>query len=159
MPDGITVLAIATAIACGLVGGFFYAFSSFVMPALGAVPAPAGIASMQSINVKAVAPAPMLAMFGTAVLCVATIVAGLAELGEAHGALLLIGGVLYLAGTIGVTMFANVPLNNALEAEDPASDSGARLWRRYLGSWTAWNTVRTIAALAAATALTVALVV
>jgi len=60
-------------------------------------------------------------------------------------------------GTVLVTMVFNVPRNDALAAVDPASAEGARLWARYVVEWTAWNHVRTAAALAAATLLTVAL--
>jgi hypothetical protein len=69
----------------------------------------------------------------------------------------LIGSLLYLVGTILVTMFFNVPRNNALAAVDPTSSNGARLWIDYVVNWTAWNHVRTIAALAAAALLTIAL--
>ncbi len=44
-----------------------------------------------------------------------------------------------------------------LKAAEPASAEGASLWTRYRASWTAWNHVRTVACLAAAAALTVAL--
>jgi len=50
----------------------------------------------------------------------------------------------------------NVPLNNALAAVDPASADGARVWAGYFTRWTAWNHVRTVAALAAAASLTIA---
>ncbi len=70
---------------------------------------------------------------------------------------LLSGGLVYLIGTILVTMAFNVPRNNALAAVDPQSVDGARLWTGYVTSWTAWNHVRTAAALAAAVLLTLAL--
>ena len=56
-----------------------------------------------------------------------------------------------------VTMVRNVPLNHALAAVDPASAHGARIWVRYVTKWTAWNSVRTVAALAAAALLMMAL--
>ena len=70
---------------------------------------------------------------------------------------LLSGGLVYLIGTILVTMAFNVPRNNALEAADPQSDDGARLWAGYVTSWTVWNHARTAAALAAAVLLTLGL--
>ena len=70
---------------------------------------------------------------------------------------MLSGGLVYLIGTILVTMAFNVPRNNALAAADPQSGLGARLWAGYITSWTAWNHVRTAAALAAAVLLTPAL--
>ena len=53
-------------------------------------------------------------------------------------------------GTILVTMFGNVPLNDQLAAVS-ATDPGAReVWEHYLGRWTMWNHVRTAAAMVAA---------
>jgi uncharacterized membrane protein len=66
--------------------------------------------------------------------------------------------MLYLGGTIAVTMLCNVPLNNRLARVEPESDEGALLWQRYLSDWTAWNHVRTIASLAASAAFIMALV-
>ena len=57
-----------------------------------------------------------------------------------------------------MTMALNVPRNDALAAVDAASADGATLWPRFVPGWTAWNTVRAVAALAAAAALTIALV-
>jgi uncharacterized membrane protein len=54
-------------------------------------------------------------------------------------------------------MVFNVPLNDALAKVEPSSAEGASLWTRYLTDWTIWNHVRTVAALAAATLLTIAL--
>ena len=63
------VLTFATALGCGLVAGVFFTFSTFVMPALGRLPAPQGIAAMQSINVAAITPSFMAALFGTGLAC------------------------------------------------------------------------------------------
>ena len=43
------VLTLIAALGCGLVAGVFFAFSTFVMKALGRVPPEAGISVMQSI--------------------------------------------------------------------------------------------------------------
>ena len=70
---------------------------------------------------------------------------------------LLAGGLLYLVGTFLVTMLFNVPRNELLAKISPADPGGASLWANYLSSWTAWNHVRTIAALGAAASFTIAL--
>ena len=70
----------------------------------------------------------------------------------------LVGGGLYLVGMVLVTIVRNVPMNDALAAVDPESAEGAEQWASYVPGWTVWNSVRTVAALAAAAALTVALV-
>ncbi len=97
------------------------------------------------------------AFFGTAAACVLVVVFSLLRWNEDGAVYLLTGGLVYLIGTILVTMAFNVPRNNALAAADPASADGAQLWTGYVSSWTAWNHVRTAAALAAAVSLTIAL--
>ena len=49
--QAIHVGVFVAAIGCGLVAGIFFAFSSFVMPALGRIAPEQGINAMQSINV------------------------------------------------------------------------------------------------------------
>jgi uncharacterized membrane protein len=154
--DGlVTALTIATAVGCGLNGGVFFAFSSFVMPGLARLRPTEGAAAMQAINVTAVTPVFMTALFGTGALCVAVIVAGLAGLDESYGGWLVAGGAVYLAGTIVLTMLYHVPRNNTLAAVDPASPEAARLWERYLSEWTTANHVRAVAGVVAAALLVI----
>jgi uncharacterized membrane protein len=148
---------LATALGCGLVAGVFFAFSTFVMAALRRLKPEEGIAAMQSINILAVTPAFMTALFGTAAACLALAVWAVISWGERYAALVLAGGVLYLIGTIGVTIVCNVPLNNRLATVRPQDADGGSYWNEYATKWTAWNHVRTVAALAAAAVLTVAL--
>ncbi len=151
------VLTFVCALGSGLVAGVFFGFSSFVMRALGKLPAPQGIAAMQSINIVVINPVFLGVFAGTAVLCALLGGASL-WLWRAPGAIYVVAGcVLYVVGTFMVTMVCNVPLNDQLAAVDPSSAEGARVWAVYLPRWTMWNTVRTIAGLAAAAALTVAL--
>ena len=150
-------LTFVTALGCGLAAGVLFAFSAFVMTALARLPAAQGIAAMQSINVAVINPWFMTPFFGTAAACVFLAVSSLFMWNKAGAASLLLGSLLYLVGTILVTIVFNVPRNDALAAVDPASADGARLWANYVTSWTAWNHVRTAAALAAAASLTVAL--
>ena len=158
MSDGLLrVLILISALGCGLVGGIFFAFSNFVMKALDRLPPAQGIAAMQSINVTVINPPFMTAFFGTAAACVILTISSLLSWHRAGGVFLLVGSLLYLFGTILVTIVFNVPRNDALAAVDPASAEGARLWAGYVSGWTAWNHVRTTAALAAAAALAIAL--
>ena len=150
-------LTLLAALGCGLIAGAFFAFSSFVMRALGRIPAPEGISAMQSINIVVLNPVFLLVFVGTAVLCVIAVVLSLLRWNQPGAAYLLAGGLLYVIGTFLVTMVFNVPRNDALAAVAPASPEGARLWADYLSSWTAWNHVRTVAALAAAASFSLAL--
>ena len=152
----IDVLTFAAAIGAGLVAGIFFAFSSFVMKALARIPAPQGIAAMQSINVVVINPVFMAAFLGTGVACAALALLSLFRWSEPGSALRLTGGLLYLLGTLFATMAKNVPQNNALAGVDPGSDEGVRVWSGYVASWTAWNHVRTAAAAAAAAAFVLA---
>lgn len=149
---------LSTAIVYGLVSGVFYAFSSFVMPGLREIPAPQGIAAMQSINVTALRPPFMLGFMGAVLLSVVAIVIATVRWGKPGSVWLIVGAVLYLVGSFAVTMVFNVPLNNALVAADPATPEAAELWTRYLHVWTDWNTLRMITSAAASAAFVKALV-
>jgi uncharacterized membrane protein len=135
---------------CGLVAGVLFAFSTFVMPALARLPAAQGIAAMQAINITAINPLFMLALFGTAVVCCFLVVIALFRSHQPDSAYLLLGSLLYLVGTIGTTIVFNVPLNDSLAIAKPDSPESANLWSKYLGQWTFWNHIRTGTALAAA---------
>ena len=150
----LSTLTCVCAIGCGVVGGVFFAFSTFVMPALARLPGAQGIAAMQSINVAAITPAFMLAIFGTGAGCAYLAVVSALDLSEPSAMARLLGSLLYLAGNVVVTMLCNVPRNNTLAAVEPHSDDGARVWKDYLVTWTWWNHVRTLTAIGAAAALT-----
>jgi uncharacterized membrane protein len=149
MSSALVVLTLAAALGCGLGAGFFLAFSTCVMPALGRLPAPQSVQAMQTINVVVINPVFMTALFGTAIVCLASIVGALADWDASYGPYVLAGGAVYLLGVIAVTMGANVPRNNALAGLDPAGAEAAGYWPRYLSEWTAWNHVRTVAPLIA----------
>lgn len=158
MIDGLVfILTLLALLGCGLVAGIFFAFSTFIMKALGKIPAPQGIAAMQSINIVVINPWFLTAFFGTAVVCLAlTLVAVLGYTRSGTG-LLLAGSLFYLVGTILVTMACNVPRNNALATVEQESAEGAQLWEGYLQRWTFWNHVRTLASLVAAAMFALAL--
>ena len=140
-------------VGCAGVAGVFFAFSGFIMPALGRLPAPHGVAAMQAINVTAVTPPLMIAMFGTAAVCLAIAAEAVLAWGTPGAALRLLAALLYLLGVVGVTLVFNVPRNNAVAALDPQSVQAARYWTTYLREWTTWNSVRTVASGLAAIAL------
>jgi len=152
------VSTILAALGSGLMAGFFFAFSACVMTALSRLPAQAGISAMQSINVTVLNPVFFTAFFGTAALSILTLITALVRWSEPGAFYLLAGDLLYLIGTIFVTMVRNVPLNNRLARVKPDSAEGANLWEQYLSAWTAWNHVRTATSLAAAACFILALV-
>ncbi len=150
MPEYVLlILTVVAAVGAGLIGGVFFAFSTFVMRALGKLPVAQGIAAMQSINIVVINPLFLGPFFGTGVACLALIGWSLGEWDGMASVYRVAGALLYLFGTIGVTVWCNVPRNDALAKVDPASDEGSRVWADYLRGWTWWNHVRTAAALAA----------
>jgi uncharacterized membrane protein len=153
----LTLVILVAAVGCGLAAGAFLAFSSFVMRALARLPAPQGIAAMQSINIVVINPVFLGVLFGTGALCIGLAVAALAEWPAPGSAWLLAGSVIYLVGTILVTLACNVPRNNALAALDPAAADAAGAWTGYVAGWTGWNHVRAAAAGVAAALLAWAL--
>jgi uncharacterized membrane protein len=150
------LVTLASAVGSGLIAGSFFAFSTFVMGALGKLPPPQGIAAMQSINVVVINPWFMTTFVGTAVLCVAVAIASLVRWHDPGAAYLLAGAILYVGGTFLVTMVFNVPRNDALAKLTPSSAEAGTLWVAYLSTWTAWNHVRTAAALAAMVSFAIA---
>lgn len=148
---------LATALGCGLVAGVFFAFSTFVMEGLAQRPAAEGITAMQSINRTVINPAFIGALLGTAVASAGLAVYAMTDWDRSYAAYLVGGAALYIVGTILVTMQANVPRNQALARLDPEAAHAADHWQRYVAQWTAWNHVRTVAALAATAMFAVAL--
>lgn len=142
---------------CGLIGGVFFAFSSFVMKALVRLAPAQGIAAMQSINVVVLNPWFLGVFLGTAVACALVMILSLLQWQPASSAWLVAGAVLYLVGTLVVTMLANVPRNEVLAVLDPNAAGSVKLWAQYVSQWTFWNHVRTAASLAASLAFCFAL--
>lgn len=142
--QAITVLTFVAAIGCGLVAGTFFAFSSFVMPALGRVPSEHGVPVMQSINVAVINRSFMTAFLGTAALSMVLAAGSFFWWHGASGKLILVASLTYLVGVIGVTRIFNIPLNVMLARIEPGAAEAAGLWAHYLDRWTFWNTVRTV---------------
>jgi uncharacterized membrane protein len=153
LDDLLFLLILVCAIGSGLIAGVFFALSSFVMKALDRIPAAQGIAAMQSINVVVLNPLFLGVFLGAAAGCILLAIAALLQWHRPGAPYILAGSLLYVVGTVLVTRVFNVPRNNALASVDPASTDAARLWADYVKSWTNWNHVRTIAAMAAAASL------
>src|SRR5262245_47879677 len=151
-------LTIVAAVAAAVVGGVLFAFSTFVMPALRRIPGTGGMPAMQSINKMAPAsPAFMLALMGTAALCVG--LAGwfaVTRWGQPGTGWILAGCALYLL-VIVITGGYHVPRNDRLDLLDPAATGMNATWRHYISGWQAWNHVRTAAAVGSSVAFLVGL--
>jgi uncharacterized membrane protein len=142
---------------CALGSGVIAGFSVCVMKALGSLPPPQGIAAMQSINVVVINRWFLAVFMGTALVCVLVSVASVVSWRVPTSPCLLAGSLLYLVGSVLVTMRFNVPRNDALAAATPHGTEAARLWLDYLSTRTSWNHVRMAASFAAAAMFSVAL--
>lgn len=153
-------LTAIAALASALMGGVFFAFSSFVLPALGRIPPTEGIRAMQRINVDVFHWSFMTIFFGNPLVCLALAVLAFRQWEhDSAGPFTLAGAAVYLLGCFLVTVAGNVPRNNALAKVDADSVDAAREWRRFAQGWLWWNHVRTVACLVAAAAFLAALVV
>jgi uncharacterized membrane protein len=152
-----TALPILFCIGAALVGGVFFAFSTFVMKALEQLPENQGIAAMQRINVVVLNPLFLSAFVGTALFAAICVVAGFVAPGATRSQLLLAAGLSYLVGCFGVTVAFNVPRNERLARMECDSAQAADYWPVYVREWLLWNHVRTVASLAAAACAAMAL--
>ncbi|MGN9760253.1 anthrone oxygenase family protein [Streptomyces sp. SD31] len=151
------VLIVVGVVGTGLVAGVFCAFSTFVMRGLAALPPAQGVAAMKAINVAALLPAFMLVFIGSTVLCAVIAVVTFVLWPDEATVELLLGSALYLFGSFGVTMVANVPRNEALLKLDAGTPEAAAYWPTYVREWTVWNHVRAVASAAATVSYVLAL--
>eukprot|EP00903_Cladosiphon_okamuranus_P001066 g1064.t1 len=138
-------------------GGVFLAFSDFIMRALSQTSGTGGLEAMQSINQQVFRWVFMSLFLGMAP--VSLVLAGVAwtHLNMPGAVLLLLSGLLYLAGCLAVTIVCNVPMNERLAALKASDEAASAYWTGiYLPRWTFWNTVRTAACILAAALQTAA---
>ena len=154
----IFVLTFLAALGSGLIAGVFFIFSVAVMKALGRIPPAEGMSAMQSINIVIINPLFLTVFLGTGAACIVLLIGSILGWQKGGAAYLLIGALLYLVGSIIVTIFFNVPMNDTLAAASPTEPKSAEVWSNYLSNWTLWNHVRTVASLAGAAMLTMAMV-
>ncbi len=151
-------LKLFAALGCGLMAGVFFAFSTFVMKGLSRLPANEGIAAMQFINASVSNSLFGAAFILTPVICVLTIIFALWRWDKPASIYILIGGMIYLVGSLLVTIVFNIPQNELLALTVPNDSNSANLWNSFLDSWMFWNHVRAAASLAATASFTIALV-
>jgi uncharacterized membrane protein len=146
-----------SAIGCGVMAGVYFAFSTFVMTALGRLDQAAGIAAMNAINVDIVRSLFMPLFLGTTVAGAVLLVMGALRLGGPGAISMIAGGTLYILGMFVVTVAFNVPLNDGLAAQQPSGPEAGVVWATYLKDWVFWNHVRTVASVVASALFIVAL--
>lgn len=126
----------------GVTTGLLFIFSNTVMSALALQDERHGMEVMQAINRIIINPLFLLFFMGTGVAAVAILVLSWSG---GRSPLVMAGALTYLVGVLGLTFAYHIPRNDALEAQDSASESGHAYWRRYRDEWTRWNHVRSFA--------------
>jgi len=143
-----------TILAYALVGGVFLAFSDFIMRSLALTGGYGGVEAMQVIN-REVFRGVFMALF-LGMVAVSLVIVGYGAFGFSGpaGTLIMLAGLVYLVGCFGVTVFFNVPMNEALAGMEMSSDSTREYWlRTYVPRWTFWNSVRAVACIVSAAML------
>ncbi|MEP5759502.1 MAG: anthrone oxygenase family protein [Litoreibacter sp.] len=133
-------------IAYALVSGVFLAFSDFIMRSLAHTGGIGGVDAMQAINREVFRWVFMTLFIGMAPISLGIAAYGEFVVGNGPGTLFVLAGLIYFLGCFGVTVFFNVPMNEALAGMDASSPAASDYWTgTYMPRWTFWNSVRTAA--------------
>ena len=146
------LLLLTTTVSTGLIAGLFYAWSVSVTLGLGKLSAMDYLRAFQSLNREIQNPAFFLTFMGTAILLPLSTFWQFRSGTMPIFWLLLSASVLYLVGVMVVTIFGNIPLNNAIDALNLSeiSLSDAEKQRQiFENQWNTLNWVRTWASLLA----------
>lgn len=139
-------------ITTALSAGLFYSWVVSVIPGTRKISDQAYIQAMQSINREILNPGFFSIFFGAAILLMVATFFQYKFKVDTTFYLVLSAMLTYIIGTIGVTMFGNVPLNNYVEALDlstfTATDFKAAR-EIYEDKWNQLNFIRTVAAVLA----------
>ena len=133
-------------LAYALLGGVFLAFSDFIMRSLALTGGHGGVEAMQVINREVFRWVFMALFLGMAAVSVIVAGYGAFALSGPAGTLIMVAGLVYLIGCFGVTVFFNVPMNEALAGMETSSGTTRDYWlQTYVPRWTFWNSVRATA--------------
>ncbi len=140
-------ILVITATATALMAGIFFAFSCAVNLGLARLPDSQYVAAMQSINRRIQNPVFFAAFFGASLFLPLSVFLHYGQPFTMRFWFLLAAAIIYLIGTFGVTIFGNVPLNNALDRFDleSATEEETALQRaNFERRWNNLNTIRTV---------------
>jgi len=141
-----TTMPIVSVLFFGAIFGFFYAWICSTMWAFDTLDPRVAMEVMQVVNANV----RNLVFFP--VFMLTPVIGGVAAFllfraGQRKGAgLFAAASVVYLAGGLLLTMFANVPMNENLAATAvPATEAeAAAIWEAYSPTWQTWNILRTV---------------
>lgn len=139
----------------GLMAGLFYAYSVSVNLGLTEQPDESYVGAMQQINEKIMNPLFFAGFFGAILFLFAATAAHFPRPRTRRFWLVASACVLYVAGALGVTVLANIPLNEALArvSLEAPPDELARARSVFEAPWNFWNAVRSVSSFLAFAAL------
>ncbi len=137
-----------TILTTALMAGLFFAWSVSVMPGLKRLGDREFMLSMQAMNRAIQNPIFLSCFMGVLVLSAASCWLQFEKPLPQSYYWLVAASLVYLIGVFGVTIFGNIPLNNALDALDVAREnaSGLSAFRNnFEAKWNTLNNIRTLA--------------
>jgi uncharacterized membrane protein len=152
-------LFLITALTTGLTAGIFLTWSCSVIPGLSRLSDFNYLSAMQSINRAIQNPVFFSCFFGAGILLPIAVFRNYTGAWTPQLLCLITATGVYLVGVLGVTIFGNVPLNEALDVAQIDAGSPQTLAAHraaFENSWNRLNQVRTVAGIAAFALLLVA---
>ena len=142
------IILVLTATAVALIAGLFYAYSCSVNIGLGKLNDTEYLKAMQSINRAILNPLFFSSFIGALLLLPVCTYLHYDGIINRRFLLLFSATFIYTLGTFGVTLFGNVPLNDALDKFNISTATIAEILLQrtnFEKAWNNFNTVRTIA--------------
>lgn len=139
------IILVITATLTALMAGLFYAWSCSVMPGFARLEDREFVSVMQKTNRAILNPVFFVSFLGAPVLL--PLSTFLSYGNSPRFMLLLAATAVYLTGTFGVTVFGNVPMNNALDRFEPETATEEEISKQranFERRWNNLNTIRTI---------------
>jgi uncharacterized membrane protein len=140
-------LLVLTATFSALMAGLFFAWSCSINAGLGRLSDIAYITAMQNINSAILNPLFFMVFFGAVILLPASTLVHYSQPISIRFWYLLAASIIYVVAVFGVTVFGNVPLNDALknfQLQGASLQEIASQRLKFEGPWVHLNNIRTI---------------
>lgn len=145
------ILLVITAALTALMAGLFYAWSCSVMVGFARLNDREFVSVMQKSNRAIQNPVFFAAFFGAPLFLIISTVCFYDQ--SPRFAFLLAAAVIYLIGNFGITVFGNVPMNNALDRFDLETATAEETARQRANFERRWNNLNHIRALSSTISL------
>lgn len=141
------IFLIITVITTALMAGLFYSWSISVTPGLKNIQDRSYLEAIQAMNKAILNPAFFSIFFGSIIFLLIVSVLQFNTAINLRFWVILSALIIYYSGTIGVTIFGNVPMNNKLENLDISKMTNENMQSvrlNFESRWNLFNTIRTL---------------